>query len=237
MRTFTGSVFRNSITKTNLWISIVKDIDGANICIVKSDPTSVRLAMTKNGTLWLHDGTNRVDSISYEVSKYGHLMPQPFCKNDRIFVGTFIAAIVNWTLAIYFSRNFRDYYWGENEQKKVIRGRICLRREYFQRTHSLREDTLASPFYSTWVQATSQHVKLFIRSKDNEMIGQLLQMGNMETTSSAAFLDEFTIVYGCRNKFLQKIAFGDTRKLDRYFDAVCSKFCCNLVITRYWYHF
>jgi hypothetical protein len=73
----------------------VKDIDGANICIVKSDPTSVRLAMTKNGTLWLHDGTNRVDSISYEVSKYGHLMPQPFCKNDRIFVGTFIAAIVN----------------------------------------------------------------------------------------------------------------------------------------------
>ena len=122
---------------------------------------------------------------------------------------------------------------GERMTRRKLFGRICLRREYFQRLTVCVEDTLASPFYSTWVQATSQHVKLFIRSKDNEMIGQLLQMGNMETTSSAAFLDEFTIVYGCRNKFLQKIAFGDTRKLGRYFDAVCSKFCCNLVITRY----
>jgi hypothetical protein len=133
---FRFSEFNNKDEPVNFYC--VKDIDGANICIVKSDLMRVRLAMTKNGTLWLHDGTNRVDSISYEVSKYGHLVPQPFCKNDRIFVGTFIAAILNCALTIYFSRNFRGYYWGENDQQKVIRGGICLRYECFQRNQSLR---------------------------------------------------------------------------------------------------
>jgi hypothetical protein len=197
---FRFSEFNNKDEPVNFYC--VKDIDGANICIIKSDSPRVQLAMTKNGTLWLHDGTNRVDSISYEASKYGHLVPQPFCKNDRILVG------------------ISEVIIGERmTSRKLFEEGSVLDMNVFNGIRVCEEDTLASPFYSTWVQATSQHVKLFVRSKDNEMIGQLLQMGNMETTSSAAFLDEFTIVYGCRNKFLQKIAFGDTRKLGAYFDA------------------
>jgi hypothetical protein len=80
---------------------------------------------------------------------------------------------------------------------------------------------------------SSERTKLFVRYKNNEMIGQVINMENVTmkrdfadfalAEKKAAFLDEFTIVTLCRTSNPGKLGIGyvDTRKLGEIYDEVC----------------
>lgn len=84
-----------------------------------------------------------------------------------------------------------------------------------------------------------QKTELFVRSKDNEVIGQLIQAQNIESVfeysvgivkcDRSVFLDEYTIVAFCSRDKLPIIAYVDTRKLGEIYAEVRTIFRSGLL--------
>jgi hypothetical protein len=184
----------------------------ARACIVNSPSTNVRVALATSRVFYLFEGMHEIARVGYTTEPHIKLSAPPlWSRGDRVFIRSYeIILDERLTYKRVFDVN------GSVLDLNIFNGqRVC-----------------AEEVPSTIDAWSSERTKLFVRYKNNEMIGQVINMENVTmkrdfadfalAEKKAAFLDEFTIVTLCRTSNPGKLGIGyvDTRKLGEIYDEM-----------------